>query len=483
MTLKTTSINVYYERIKKVSRKLEKHSVFILFSPKAVIRNKDIYYTYRNSSDLLYLTGINQENIILVIQSSNTDNPKNKPKFDIFFEEKTEEEIRWTGPVLSKQEIFEKLNMPSLRNLHKYETFWKTLPRFLKNKINLYHTLGENTSIDTQLIRQTNNLSKRSKGTNFSITTIIQNKVILDEMRIIKDGFEIKKVKKACNISSVAFKSLMKFTRKQLARNRSKNKKVLHEYEVKSFIESQFKKKGSQALAYASITAIGSNATFLHYEKENTQANQNDLVLVDAGCEWDGYASDITRTFPLSGKFTSAQKKIYTIVLTAQKEAIKRCVMGYTLDDVHQIAVEKLVDGLWDIGLFEKLPIRLQKKKLSPSLSKSNSSQQKYFSAKSKEEVLEKKYYSLYYMHRTSHFMGLDVHDVGSYYISKKSRSLEEGMIFTVEPGLYFPVEYDFISDEYKGIGIRIEDDILITKNGNKVLTFAPKEINEIEEL
>ena len=260
----------------------------------------------------------------------------------------------------------------------------------------------------------------------------------------------------------------MLYTRKQI-----KQKKTIYEYSLRSFLEAEFMKQGADTIAYPSIVAAGENTTVLHYINCRSNINSKDLLLVDAGCEYKGYASDITRTYPVSGKFSEAQKDIYKIVLRAQKSALKECKPGSTIGRIHDKAVRVLCEGLWDLDLFKKSITEEKNKKFI------------FTKPSSLDEVIEKNYYSYYYMHYTSHYLGLDVHDVGNYYNHKKKhRKLEPGMVFTVEPGLYFPKIYNHIPKQYKRMGIRIEDDVLITKKGKEVLTeFVPKEIDEIESL
>ena len=250
-------------------------------------------------------------------------------------------------------------------------------------------------------------------------------------------------------------------------------KKPIYEYSLRSFLESKLMEEGAESVAYPSIVASGGNATILHYISCKSNVKKKDLLLVDAGCEYQGYASDITRTYPVSGKFSEAQKDIYQIVLTAQKEALKECKPGSTIGKIHNKAIQILCEGLWSLGLFKKAIKKEENKKFT------------FTKPSSLSEVIEKKYYYDYYMHHTSHYLGLDVHDVGNYYNHKKKhRKLEPGMVFTVEPGLYFPKIYQHIPTHYKGIGIRLEDDVLITQKDKEVLTqLAPKEIDEIESI
>ena len=286
-------------------------------------------------------------------------------------------------------------------------------------------------------------------------------------MRLFKEDSEISLMRRAAQISADAHTYLMSYGRSKIS---SKNK--IYEYELRAFLEAEFFKKGSEALAYPSIIAGGENATILHYSKCDDLVESDSLVLADAGCEYKGYASDITRTFPISGKFTQTQKEVYSIVLAAQKSALKECKPGSNLKKIHDAAVRTLADGLWELGFLKKC-IKEEKNKHFI-----------FTTPRSRKEVIQKEYYRPFYMHYTSHFLGMDVHDVGDYFIKEKHRPLKAGMVFTVEPGLYFPSIYKHIPKKFRGIGIRIEDDILITKDGFENLSqSAPKEIKDIEEL
>jgi Xaa-Pro aminopeptidase len=235
------------------------------------------------------------------------------------------------------------------------------------------------------------------------------------------------------------------------------------EFAVKALIEYEFMRQGADQLAYPSIVAAGANATVLHYEGTSSSAQPGEFILVDAGAELEGYASDITRTTPVGGfsRASGLKRELYDLVRTAQQAAIAHARPGNTIEAVHQKAIDVLCEGLLQLGLFNRVPDR----------SGGKEDRSRLIQLKSKAEVAEHEYHTYFYMHKTSHFLGLDVHDVGDYHIAGKSRMLEPGMVITVEPGLYFPPEYDFLSPEVRGIGIRIEDDVLITHAGNEVLT------------
>jgi Xaa-Pro aminopeptidase len=276
-------------------------------------------------------------------------------------------------------------------------------------------------------------------------TRLIDAAEILHEMRLRKDPVEIELLERAGEISAAAHSAAMAAVRPGL-----------YEYEIQAVVEYAFRRAGCHRWAYPSIVASGSNATVLHYEENSQEMKEGDLLLIDAAGEWDYVAADITRTFPVSGRFRPAQRRLYDVVLDAQKKAIAAARTGNRFEDVHQAALLVLVEGMIATGLLSGTP----------------------------EEVIQTERYRRYYMHKTSHWLGMDVHDVGRYQTEGSSRLLEPGMVLTVEPGLYVAAGDTEAPPEYRGIGIRIEDDILITETGNQNLTSGvPKEVAEIEAL
>ena len=453
------SAEIYQKRLHKLITCMEPDSCLILFSPEPSLRNQDVYYPYRSSSDILYLTGIHQQNIIFVLFSDGE-------KY-IFSEKYNPKKERWEGKQLTGEQIAERLGFSEKETHYMYEEFWEKIPQLIKKKRLLYWNFKNQEKLNQKILHLLNELRRDARGGNFFLDHLVHSASIIDEMRIFKDNFEISLMKKAAAISSFGHKKLMQYTR-----SRVKNTEAIFEYQLRAQLEANFMKEGAEALAYPSIVASGENATFLHYITCRDQVNKNDLLLVDAGCEVQGYASDITRTYPISGQFSEVQKDIYSLVFEAQKQAIQLCKPNSNLGKVHAKAVHILVQGLWDMGFFKKC---IKSEKQGKFI---------FTRADSVDEVIEKKYYCPFYMHHTSHYLGLDVHDVGLYYKKTKHRKLKPGMTFTVEPGLYFPAIYEHIPSAYRGIGVRIEDNILITQQGHEVLTHeAPKEIKEIEAL
>ena len=274
---------------------------------------------------------------------------------------------------------------------------------------------------------------------------IIDTGAILHEMRLIKTEDEIALMQRAADIAAEAHREAMRESRAGMK-----------EYEIEALIEYVFRRNGASAPAYSSIVGGGANATILHYINNDAELRDGDLLLIDAGAEYQGYASDITRTFPVSGHFTDAQRDIYNLVLEAQTACIEMTRPGVTIDELHEHSVKILTEGMVRLGLLEG----------------------------EVDKLIEEEKYKQFYMHRLGHFLGMDVHDVGRYHVEGESRRLESGMVITIEPGLYISAETKDIPEKYLGIGVRIEDDVLVTDEGHRVLTDkAPKEVAEIEKL
>ncbi|MDH4261565.1 MAG: aminopeptidase P N-terminal domain-containing protein [Spirochaetia bacterium] len=453
----------YKNKLEQIAKKLEPDSILILFSPEKKVRNRDVHYEYRNSSDFIYLTGCNEPEMILCLTS--------EIKISIFMKFPDVKLERWTGKMLSPEKVELDLNLDK-SDVRESKNFWDEIHDLLKNKKTIYLDYNENHENIQRLIVIINDLNKNSRDEVCGPEKIINLSHLLHESRVIKSPNEVKKIKEAIQITAKGFMDVMKFTRSCF--NKSENY-TLFEYNVKARIESSFNESGATNLAYPTIVASGNNANYLHYENCDKLILPNELILIDAGCELFGYASDITRTIPASGKFSDPQKEIYNIVLGAQKIAIKNCTPGNTFEKIHECTVKYIVENLWELGFFKELLI---------DNVDINNNDLKLIKPESIKEVIDKKYYRTYFMHYTSHYLGLDVHDVGKYYINGSSRKFEPGMIFTVEPGIYISEDYHFVPEKYRGIGIRIEDNILITKNGNEVLSEnIPREVYEIENI
>tara|TARA_B100000768_G_scaffold59059_1_gene57118 strand:- start:691 stop:1986 length:1296 start_codon:yes stop_codon:yes gene_type:complete len=400
--------------------------VAIIVNAKESIRNKDCHYPFRSESNFHYLTGFPEpETIVMIFGGKN-------PKSIIFCQPKDEVKEVWNGAIIGPEKASREFLFDEGYPLTDAQ---KLIPKFIKaKKIFLLPSSKINQILSPKWFEINNKLREDLSE-------------ILDDMRVVKNDFEVNLMRSSADIAANAHIQAMKLTTPDK-----------YEYEIEGEILNQFFKSGARNPAYSSIVASGINGCTLHYVANDSQMKDGDLLLIDAGCEVGSYASDITRTFPVNGKFSSAQKEIYQLVLSAQKAAIEKVKVGYFFDDPHKEALKIIIDGLIDLGIL----------------------------IGSRDEVYEKELYKKFFMHRTSHWLGLDVHDVGKYlFKSKKSRVVKfnDGNVLTIEPGCYIRPS-DHVSKEFWGIGVRIEDDVLVTSDGHDVLSKnAPKEINELEEI
>lgn len=445
-------MDIFFERIKRVRAQLPPDGILIIPAVPAAIRNRDTHYPYRAHSDLIYLTGVNEEELALVLT---------RDAVHVFAQERDPERERWVGRVRGHAFYLERFSRAGDVQTFVYLSsgFEKRMAELLRGKKTLYYDFGIDAELDRRLFKTLHELAMSSRRGVAAPQTVTRASTILAETRLFKDEYDLANMRRAAAISAAAHNKAQDFIA-------AAGKSGLGEFEVKALIEHEFMRAGADRLAYPSIVAAGANATILHYEGTSGRAATGEFILIDAGCEFEGYASDITRTTVTGGKAAASAlaRDLYDLVLAAQKAAIAATRAGNSIDTVHQAAVDILAAGLMEMGFFDNVPLRVKGGTSDP---------QKMTRVASLAEVKELEYYNLFYMHRTSHYLGLDVHDVGDYYADGKSRSLAPGMVITVEPGLYFPPEYDFVRGEARGVGIRIEDDVLVTANGNEVLTSA----------
>lgn len=428
---------IFASRRKEFLKRLGTGSAILFAAPHAK-RNDDVHYEYRTSSYFYYLTGFREQEAAAIF-APGTDKP-----YQLFVMPKNPEMEMWEGKRVgvdgAKSEFRADASYP-------IDDLEKIFRETLKKTDTLYHALGNFPEQDDFVFRvlKDHHPNPRRGEKNFSKLVKVQD--ILNPMRKVKDAAEIELLRKNGRNTALAHRRAMEFT-----------KPGQYEYQVEAEIEFWFRYGGAEDLAYASIVAGGNNATVLHYKTNRDQLRDGDLILIDAAGEMGNYASDITRTYPVNGKFSKAQREIYEIVLKSQKEAIAATKPGVRFLDVHKRAAEVLVDGLLGLGLLKG----------------------------DREEILsDRKNYINFYPHNTSHWLGMDVHDCGEYYAADGSSiPLEAGNVLTIEPGIYIGEDRTDVPAEYRGIGIRIEDDILVTANGCENLTKdAPKEIDEIEAI
>ena len=401
-----------------------------------IIRNRDVHYEFRQQSDFYYLTGFEEPDAMLMLA------PQSEHPVTLFVLPRDPEKESWEGPRWGEEGAISQFGADAA---YPIDDAPAKVRDALKNQSNIYYCLGENRQWDTRVIDAMNFYRTRSRLGESGPSSIHDPNVILHDLRLVKSPEEVEMMAKAGNISARAHCEAMRIC-----------KPGINEAELQSVLEIVFRTHGSKRDAYPSIVATGNNATVLHYRANCDEVQSGDLVLIDAGCELGYLASDITRTFPASGRFTEAQKAVYQLVLDAQLAAIDECKPGNSFQQVHDRAVEVLAAGLVDLELIEG-PVA---------------------------EAISEERYKRFFWHRTSHWLGMDVHDVGNYQVEGEWQTFREGMVLTVEPGLYFSNTLTDVPKEYLGIGIRIEDDICITSSGNRNLTAdVPKGVDEIEAL
>ena len=430
-------MSAFAERRATVLSRLE-DGVMIVPAARHALRNNDTEYEYRQNSDFYYLTGFKEPDAVLVLAPHRADEP-----VTLFLRPRDRAMEIWNGRRLGVEAAHDALDVDAA---YPIDELAQRLPDALAGARNAYVHLGEDERFDRTFFAALAAARTKTRRTGYAPDTIVEPSTIVHQMRLVKDAEEIDALRRAAAAARLGHVAGMRATRPGL-----------FEYELEATIEYSYRIAGAQDVAYPSIVAGGDNATILHYNTNRDVLRAGELVLVDSGAEVDMYASDVTRTWPVDGRFTPEQRAIYEIVLAAQKAAIAEVRPGLHVRSAHETAVRVLTEGLLDLGL------------LKGSL----------------DAALEHETYKEFYMHGTGHWIGLDVHDVGGYTLrdGETKRPLQTGMVVTVEPGLY--VQRDLDCDErFKGIGVRIEDDVLCGADGPVVLTDEiPKEIDELEAI
>lgn len=433
---------IYAARRASLMEKLGNDAVAIIPTSSELLRNADTHFRFRPDSDFHYLTGYTEPDAVLILAPHHASQP-----VVLFVRPKDPAREVWTGRRAGIEGALERFGAHAAYPIAELET---RLPQFLEGANALFYRPGLNWDMDKRVLTAFHSLRQAKRRLTVSPTRIVDTSVLLHEMRLRKTPQELELMRRAADISVEAHKAAMAFARPGR-----------WEFEVEALVEYTFRKNGAGAPGYPSIVGAGENATILHYVENNCILKDGDLLLIDAGAEFHYYTADITRTFPINGRFTSAQKDVYAVVLEAQKQAIDAVRPGLSVYEAHYRALRVLTEGLVSLGI------------LTGSV----------------ESLLEQEAYLPYYMHRTGHYLGMDVHDAGDYVRGGAFRPLEPGMVVTVEPGLYFgakqgSAQIPGLPEHFRGIGVRIEDDVLCTPDGFEVLTQgAPKEIADLESL
>ncbi len=431
-TLTTPNIRAHAKRRAALSRKL-KEGIVIIPTASEVTRNADVHYEFRWDSFFYYLTGFREPESVLVILLGR------KPKTILFCRDKNVEREIWDGfrygPAAAAQAF-------GIDAAYSIESLDEMLPSLMANQARIHTPLGVEGNWDSRLAVWLNMVRAQSRTVATAPNEVHDLRAAVAEQRLIKDEHEISLMRRAAVISANAHRRAMRVARPGM-----------YEFEAEAELLHEFIKNGARQPAYGSIVATGANACILHYSQNNALIKTGDLMLIDAGCEYESYAADITRTFPVSGKFSGPQRAIYELVLESQLASIKAVKPGAEFNKYHNVATKVLAQGLIDLKLCKG----------------------------TLDSVLERETYKQFYMHRTGHWLGLDVHDAGSYKLAGKSVKLQAGMVLTVEPGLYIRPAAN-VPKAFWDIGVRIEDDVLVTKTGNDVLTKScPKTVADVE--
>jgi len=429
--------NEYSRRRQRLMEQMAPNSLAIVSSAPSTVRNRDVEHPYRQDSDFYYLSGFDEEQAVLVLMPGDEQH-----EFILFCQEKIPEQEIWTGRRLGPEAAPAQLGADQAYAITDIDT---VLPRLMEDKNTVYATLGACPEFDHRLIGWINHVKTQVRNGITAPRDISALDHLLHEMRLIKSEAEIALMRRAADISAEAHCRAMQTVQPGQ-----------FEYQLEAELMHTFMAAGSRWPAYPSIVGAGDNACILHYTRNDAIIQDGDLILIDAGCELDYYASDITRTFPANGRFSKEQAALYQLVLDAQSAAMDAVRAGNPWQQPHDAAVQVLVDGLIELGLL----------------------------AGSAEECIEQESYRRFYMHKTGHWLGMDVHDVGEYRVNGQSRALEPGMVLTVEPGLYVAPDDQTVEACWRGIGIRIEDDVVVRDGPCDILTRnVPKTIADIEAL
>jgi Xaa-Pro aminopeptidase len=399
------------------------------------IRNNDVEHEYRQDTDFYYLTGFEEPGAVAVLAP---DHPEHR--FVMFVQPKDREREVWTGWRVGDEGAKRDYAADNAFTIEKLD---EELPKLVEKADRIYYRFGSDPTFDERLIGLMRRFQRERQRSGTGPKAVIDPAEILHEMRLIKTEDDLRLMRRAIDISCEGHMAAIRSLRPGV-----------YEYEIEAVLRYVFRKNGSPRPGYSPIVAAGANATVLHYTTNNCRIEDGDLLLIDAGTEFGYFTGDITRTYPASGTFTEDQAAIYQVVLDAHTEAIKTVKPGATFAEPHDAAVRVIVEGLISLGLLEG----------------------------EIDKLIEEEKYKKFYMHKTSHWLGMDVHDAGPYKVADEWRRLEPGMVMTVEPGIYIAEDLDDVDPRYRGIGVRIEDDLLVTQERNEVLSArVPRTIEEIE--
>ncbi|HEY5789175.1 MAG TPA: Xaa-Pro aminopeptidase [Gammaproteobacteria bacterium] len=427
----------FASRRQRLMRQMGEGGIAIVPAAPERRRNRDVYHPYRQDSDFHYLTGFPEPEAVAVLLPGRAQG-----EYLLFCRERNPEMETWHGRRAGLEGACTRYGADDAFPITDLDDI---LPGLLENTTRVYATMGSDPAFDRRLLEWVNRVRDKARAGVTAPVEFIDLDHLLHEMRLFKSAAEIEAMRHAASASAAAHRRAMRACRPGLS-----------ELDLEAELLHEFAQHGARHAAYPSIVGAGANGCILHYTENSSRLRRGDLVLIDAGAEYDGYAADITRTFPVSGRFSRTQRAVYQLVLEAQHAALEQVRPGRHWNDPHDAAVAVLTEGLVALGLLKGRPAT----------------------------QLKKGGYRRFYMHRTGHWLGMDVHDVGDYKVGGTWRELEPGMVLTIEPGLYLAAGEKGVDRRFADIGIRIEDDVLVTADGHAVLTAeAPKEVAEIEAL
>lgn len=425
----------FAQRRQQLLSTLGKGTLAILPSARSHIRNQDAEYPFRQNSDFYYYTGLNEPDCVAVFKAGSSDG-----EFILFLRDNDAKLEQWTGPRVGVRGAKQNLQADSAFAI---EDFTKTLPSLMADCKKVFYPFNTDEKFMTQLHTALKTVQRKIRSGQYGPVELADLSQLTSEQRLIKSPAEINLMQKAVDISIKAHQAA-----------RSACQPGVYEYEIEAKLLHEFCRQGARFPAYESIVAGGENACVLHYTANNAQLKDQDLLLIDAGAEFQYYAADITRTFPINGRFNHEQRALYNLVLQAQLAAIEQVRPGNSWYSMQKVIIEILTHGLVDLGLLQGKPA----------------------------DLIESKAYQQFYMHNSGHWLGMDVHDVGAYQVDQQWRDLEPGMVLTIEPGLYIAPHAE-VASKWQSIGIRIEDDVLVTETGYHILSAAlPKQVDELEK-
>jgi Xaa-Pro aminopeptidase len=427
----------YARRRKSLMAQMEANSIAILPAAPVHIRNRDVEHVYRQDSDFQYLSGFPEPEAVLVLIPG-----REHGEYVLFCRERDPERELWDGLRAGQDGAIGEYGADDAFPIGDIDDI---LPGLIEGRSRVYYSIGTNTEFDQHLMEWVNVIRSKARQGAQPPNEFVALDHLLHDMRLYKSAAEVKVMREAAEVSARAHVRAMQAARAGL-----------YEFHLEAELDYEFRKGGAKMPAYGSIVAAGKNACILHYRENDAPLKDGDLVLIDAACELDCYASDITRTFPVSGRFSPEQKAIYELVLKSQEAAFTEIAPGKHWNAAHEATVRIITAGLVELGLLKG----------------------------EVDELIASEAYKAFYMHRAGHWLGMDVHDVGDYKVGGEWRVLEPGMAMTVEPGIYIGAENQDVPKKWRGIGVRIEDDVVVTKTGCEILTGGvPKSVDEIEAL